>query len=50
MKEKEATFFLLLSLIIMRVIKESRNVVEEDIKGNWKDRFSQFKKYFKISF
>jgi len=41
MKEKGATFFLLL-FIITRVINESRNAVEEDISGSWKDRASQF--------
>jgi hypothetical protein len=42
MKEKEATFFLLLWFIIMRVINESKMSWREGLNATWKEWASRF--------
>jgi hypothetical protein len=46
MKKKVETFFLYLLFIIIRVINESKNVVEESLKGTWKEWASRFCEIF----
>ena len=50
MKKKQETFFWFLLFIIMRIINESKCVVEESLMAPGKDGLIDFEKTFKLNF